>query len=79
VLGVLKLRKVFQFNNVLVLHCFISRSGVVLGLWKLIYGNCSFEVCWPYCDGTYWSLVVDIYVSLRNREELRKDVAYALM
>jgi len=28
-----------------ILHWLISRSGVVLGLWMLIYG--SSEVCWP--------------------------------
>jgi len=55
VMGVPKLGKLFLLFWIL--HWLISGSGVVLGLWKLIYGSCSSEVCWTYCDGTYWSLV----------------------
>jgi len=52
-----KLRKLFLFYTFWILHWFISRSSVVLGLWNLIYGSGSSEVCWTYCDGTYWLLV----------------------
>jgi len=51
--GGTEIRKIiFHLNILWILHWFTFRSGVVLGLWK-----CSSEVCWSYCDGTYWSLV----------------------
>ena len=41
-----EIRKIIFYLTVLwILHWFISRSGVVLGQWKLMYGSCSSEVC----------------------------------
>ena len=50
--GGIEIRKIIFYLTMLwILHWFISRSGVVLGLWKLTYGIS--EVFLPYCDGTY--------------------------
>jgi len=62
--GSTEIRKIVSYlitRRLWILHWFIFRGGVVFGLWKLIHGICSSEVCWPCNDRTYWSLVADIY------------------
>jgi hypothetical protein len=49
---------IFYLTKLGILNWFISRSGVILGLWKMMYGSWSSEVC----DGAYWKLVVDMYM-----------------
>jgi len=48
-----KIRKIiFSLAMLWFLHWFISRSGVILGLRKMMCGSWSSEVC----DGAYWTL-----------------------
>ena len=67
------------------LHWFISRSGVILGLWKTMYGSevqklvvdIYIYITWSSEVGSLY-IYIYIYISLFNRGELHEDVAYAL-
>jgi len=51
--GGTKIRRIiFCLAMLWFLHWFISRSGVILGLWKMMYGSWSSDIC----DGAYWTL-----------------------
>jgi len=50
--GYTEIRKsIFHLTMLWFLYWFITRNGVLLGLWKMMYGCWSSEVC----DGAYWT------------------------
>jgi len=51
------LKIIFYLIMLWFLHWFSTRSSIILGLWKMMYGSWSLEVR----DSAYWMLVVDIY------------------
>ena len=69
--GGTKIRKIILYLAMLwLLHWFISHSGVILGLWKMMYGSRSSEVC----DGVYWPLIYIYRVSQEEWIKLRESV-----